>query len=127
MKINYAKMEELIAALQEVQDMKMPFKTSIVFAKNLANLKKEEDFWLEQERKFAQDYLEYNEDGTLVTTGPNTFKVKAGKEVECAEARKAIDTFEVDIELRKVPIADVENLELTPAQVGALMDLIEEE
>lgn len=127
MKINYAKMEELIAALQEVQDMKMPFKTSMVFAKNLANLKKEEDFWLEQERKFAQDYLEYNEDGTLVTTGPNTFKVKAGKETECAEARKAIDTFEVDIELRKVPIADVENLELTPAQVGALMDLIEEE
>lgn len=127
MKINYAKMEELIAALQEIQDMKMPFKTSIVFAKNLANLKKEEDFWLEQERKFAQDYLEYNEDGMLVTTGPNTFKVKAGKEAECAEARKAIDTFEVDVELRKVPITDVENLELTPAQVGALMDLIEEE
>lgn len=127
MKITYSKMEELINAIQGIQDMKMPFKLSIIFAKNLANLKKEEEFYLEQERKFAQDYLVFNDDGTLATSGPNLFKIKEGKEKECAEARKAIDTFEVDIDLRQVDVADIENLEFTPAQLTALMDLIKEE
>ena len=105
----------------------MSFRLSMIFFQNLANLKKEEEFYFEQERKFAQDYLVFNDDGTLATTGQNMFKVKEGKEKECAEARKAIDTFEVDVDLRKVPVADIEGLEFTPAQLTDLMDLIEEE
>ena len=46
MKITYTKMEELIRVLDGVKDMKMPFKLSIIFAKNLKNLKKEEEFFL---------------------------------------------------------------------------------
>lgn len=127
MKITYSKMEQLISGIQGIQNEKMSFRLSMIFAKNLANLKKEEEFYFEQERKFAQDYLVFNDDGTLATTGQNIFKVKEGKEKECAEARKAIDTFEVDVDLRKVPVADIEGLEFTPAQLTDLMDLIEEE
>lgn len=127
MKITYSKMEQLISGIQGIQNEKMSFRLSMIFAKNLANLKKEEEFYFEQERKFAQDYLVFNDDGTLATTGQNMFKVKEGKEKECAEARKAIDTFEVDVDLRKVPVADIEGLEFTPAQLTDLMDLIEEE
>ena len=127
MKITYSKMEQLISGIQGIQNEKMSFRLSMIFAKNLANLKKEEEFYFEQERKFAQDYLVFNDDGTLATTGQNMFKVKEGKEKECAEARKAIDTFEVDVDLRKVAVADIEGLELTPAQLTDLMDLIEEE
>ena len=127
MKITYSKMEQLISGIQGIQNEKMSFRLSMIFAKNLANLKKEEEFYLEQARKFAQDYLVFNDDGTLATTGQNMFKVKEGKEKECAEARKAIDTFEVDVDLRKVPVADIEGLEFTPAQLTDLMDLIEEE
>ena len=127
MKITYSKMEQLINGIQGIQNEKMSFRLSMIFAKNLANLKKEEEFYFEQERKFAQDYLVFNDDGTLATTGQNIFKVKEGKEKECAEARKAIDTFEVDVDLRKVPVADIEGLEFTPAQLTDLMDLIEEE
>ncbi len=127
MKITYSKMEQLISGIQSIQNEKMSFRLSMIFAKNLANLKKEEEFYFEQERKFAQDYLVFNEDGSLASTGQNMFKVKEGKEKECAEARKAIDTFEVDVDLRKVPITDIEGLEFTPAQLTDLMDLIEEE
>ena len=127
MKITYSKMEQLISGIQGIQNEKMSFRLSMIFAQNLANLKKEEEFYFEQERKFAQDYLVFNDDGTLATTGQNMFKVKEGKEKECAEARKAIDTFEVDVDLRKVPVADIEGLEFTPAQLTDLMDLIEEE
>ena len=127
MKITSSKLEQLISGIQGIQNEKMSFRLSMIFAKNLANLKKEEEFYFEQERKFAQDYLVFNDDGTLATTGQNMFKVKEGKEKECAEARKAIDTFEVDVDLRKVPVADIEGLEFTPAQLTDLMDLIEEE
>ena len=127
MKITYSKMEQLISGIQGIQNEKMSFRLSMIFAKNLANLKKEEEFYFEQERKFAQDYLVFNDDGTLAAIGQNMFKVKEGKEKECAEARKAIDTFEVDVDLRKVPVADIEGLEFTPAQRTDLMDLIEEE
>ena len=127
MKITYSKMEQLIGGIQGIQNEKMSFRLSMIFAKNLANLKKEEEFYFEQERKFAQDYLVFNEDGTLASTGQNMFKVKEGKEKECAEARKAIDTFEIDVDLRKVPVADIEGLEFTPAQLTDVMDLIEEE
>ena len=127
MKITYSKMEQLINGIQGIQNEKMSFRLGMIFAKNLANLKKEEEFYFEQERKFAQDYLVFNDDGTLAATGQNMFKVKEGKEKECAEARKAIDTFEVDVDLRKVPVADIEGLEFTPAQLTDLMDLIEEE
>ena len=127
MKITYSKMEQLISGIQGIQNEKMSFRLSMIFAKNIANPKKEEEFHFEQERKFAQDYLVFNDDGTLAATGQNMFKVKEGKEKECAEARKAIDTFEVDVDLRKVPVADIEGLEFTPAQLTDLMDLIEEE
>lgn len=127
MKITYAKMEELIRVLEGVKDMKMPFRLSIIFAKNLKNLKKEEEFYIEQERKFAKDYLVFNEDGTLETQGPNVYKIQEGKEAECEEARKAIDTFEAEIDLTKIPIKEIEKLEFTPADLGVLMDLIEEE
>ncbi len=127
MKITYSKMEELINVIQEIQNTKMPFKLSITFAKNLANLKEEEKFYIEQERKFAQDFLVFNEDGTLASAGPNMFKIQEGKEKECEEARKAIDNFEVDIDLRTFSEKDIESLEFTPAQLTVLMDLIKEE
>lgn len=127
MKITYAKMEELIRVLEGVKDMKMPFRLSIIFAKNLKNLKKEEEFYIEQERKFAKDYLVFNEDGTLETQGPNVYKIQEGKEAECEEARKAIDTFEAEIDLTKIPVKEIEKLEFTPADLSVLMDLIEEE
>lgn len=127
MKITYSKLEELIGAFQGIQNIQMPFRVSLLFAKNLAILQKEEEFYFEQERKFAQDFLVFNEDGTLATSGPNMYQVKPGKEQECAEARAAIDSFEVDLDLRKIPISYIEDLELTPAQVSSLMILIEEE
>ena len=54
-------------------------------------------------------------------------KIKEGKEEECRTAREELDKFTTEVELRKIPIALVENLELTPKQVGALEIIIEEE
>ena len=53
--------------------------------------------------------------------------IKEGKYEECLKAREALDNFEVDIEIRKIPVSMLENIEFTPAQLAAIDFMIEEE
>lgn len=127
MVLNFNQISELSQAITEMQEMKLPFKLSLILAKNAGALKKETDFYIEQERKFATDYLEQDENGQFVQTAENVFKIKEGMEEECRKAREALDAFTTDVDLRMIPMALVENLELTPKQVEALTLIIEEE
>lgn len=127
MVLNFNQISELSQAITEMQDQKLPFKLSLILAKNSAALKKETDFYIEQERKFATDYLEQDENGQFVQTAENVFKIKEGMEDECRKAREELDAFTTDVELRTIPVSLLENLELTPKQVEALELIIEEE
>lgn len=127
MVLNFGQISELSAAITELQDQKLPFKLSLILAKNAGALKKETDFYIEQERKFATDYLEQDENGQFVQTAENVFKIKEGMEEECRKAREELDGFTTEVELRMIPVSLVENLELTPKQVEALEMILEEE
>lgn len=128
MTLNFNQISELISVMTELQDTKMPFKLSIMLAKNLNLLKKEEEFYIEQERQFAQKYLEFDtEKQEFVQTAQNVFKIKDNLEEECREAREALNNFTTDVELRKIPLAMIENMEFTPKQLTALEMIIEEE
>lgn len=127
MTLNFNQINELNLTIQALQETKLPFKLSLILAKNSAILKQEIDFYVEQERAFAQKYLEIDENGQFVQTAENVFKIKEGMEEDCRNARVELDAFTSDIELRKIPVALVEDLELTPRQVEALSVIIEEE
>lgn len=128
MTLNFNQLSELIAVMTELQDTKMPFKLSLMLAKNLNLLKKEEEFYIEQERQFAQKYLEFDaEKQEFVQTAQNVFKIKDGLEDECREAREALNNFTTDVELRMIPLAMIEDMEFTPKQLAALEMIIEEE
>lgn len=127
MELNFRQISDLNEALTELQNKTLPFKLSLIIAKDMAILAKETEFYVEQERKFAMDYLQRNEDGTFVQEGEGIFKIIEGKEEECRAAREELDKFTSEVELRKIPISLVENMELTPKQVGALEIIIEEE
>lgn len=127
MTLNFTQINELANAIQELQETKLPFKLSLILAKNSALLKQEVEFYIEQERSFAQKFLEIDENGQFVQTAENVFKIKEGMEEECRNARVELDAFTSDLELRTIPVALVENLELTPKQVEALSIIIEEE
>ncbi len=127
MELNFSQINGLNEALSELKDKTLPFKLSLIIAKNTALLAKEIEFYIEQERKFATDYLQQNEDGTFVQEGEGIFKIKEGKEEECRKAREELDKFTTNVDLRMIPVSLVENLELTPKQVGALEIIIEEE
>ena len=128
MTLNFNQISELISVMTELQDTKMPFKISLMLAKNLNLLKKEEEFYIEQERQFAQKYLEFDaEKQEFVQTAQNVFKIKDGLEQECREAREALNDFTAEVELRMIPLSAVESMEFTPKQLAALEMIISEE
>ena len=127
MDLTFNQINGLNEALNELKDMTLPFKLSLIIAKDIALLGKEIEFYIEQERKFAMDYLQRNEDGTFVQEAEGVFKIIEGKEEECRTAREELDKFTTEVDLRTIPLSLVENLELTPKQVGALELIIEEE
>ena len=63
----------------------------------------------------------------FVQTSENVFKIKEGMEEECKAAREDLDSFEVDLDLRKIPVSLIENMEFTPKQLEGLELIIDEE
>ena len=127
MTLNFIQISELINVLETLKDMKMPFKLSLILAKNIAMLEKEYEFYIEREREFAIKYLQTDENGQFIQEKENVFKIKEGLEQECKEARMELNKFESEVALRKIPVSLIENMEFTPNQLAVLEILIEEE
>ena len=127
MEFTFNKLSAISEAFNGLKDKALPFKLSLIIAKNLAIIDKEMEFYINQEREFAQKYLEQDDQGQFVQEQPGVFRIKDGMQEECKTAREELDKFTTEIELKKIPISLIENLELTPAQVGALEELIDEE
>lgn len=126
MTFNFVQLQTISQAIDELKETKLPFKLSLILAKDSALVKKEIEFFIEQEREFATKYLEQDDQGNFVQTSENVFKILEGKEEECREARAALDAFTTELELRKIPIDLIENLEFTPAQLEALEPILDE-
>lgn len=128
MEMNFQQLYTLNETLKELQETKVPFKFGLIIAKNLNLLEEEINFYIEQERKFAMEYLVINEEtGELESTAPGVFKIKEGMEEECQKARTELDNFVSKIDLRTIPSSLIENMEFTPKQISALEIIIEEE
>lgn len=125
--LNFIQISELINVFETLKDMKMPFKLSLILAKNISMLEKEYEFYLEREREFALKYLQMDENGMFIQEQENVFKIKEGLERECQEARMELNKFESEVELRRIPVSLIENMEFTPNQLAVLEILIEEE
>ena len=127
MKLNFIQITNMLSACEELKEIKMPFKLSLILAKNISMLKAEQDFYIEREREFAIKFLATDENGKFIQQNDNSFKIKDGLIEECLEARDELNNFEVDIELSKIPINLIEDMEFTLGQLTALEMLIEEE
>jgi len=127
MELNFNQLSSLKDIFTELKDQKLPFKLSLIIAKNIGLIDKEIEFYIAQEREFAIKYLEQNEDGSFVQEGESAFKIKEGLEQECRDARKELDKFTCEVNLRMIPLSLLEGMEFTPAQLVALGPIVEEE
>lgn len=114
--------------LQELVNVKLPFKVSLIISRNIKTLQKESEFYIEQEQNFVRDYLEVDpETGMLIQNAPGVFKIQEGKQDECFKAREALDNFEIEVDIKKIPLDAIEDVDFTPAQLMAIEFLIEED
>lgn len=128
MTLNFIQISDMLKAFEELKEMKMPFKLSLILAKNTSMLQNEYNFYIEREREFAMKYLEVDpETQQFKQFSDGLFQIKEGLQEECREARKELNDFTVDINLRTIPMNLVENLDFTPAQIAGIEMLIEEE
>lgn len=128
MTLNYTQISSILAALKELQEMKMSFKLGLIIAKNIEMLEKEEAFYISQEQNFALKYLARDEEtGEFVQKQPGMFEIIPELLEECQEARKALDEFTAEVELKMIPVSLIENFDFTPAQVKGLSLIIDEE
>ena len=128
MNLNFNQIGKILYSCKELQEIKMPFKLSLILAKNISILQNEYDFYIEREREFALKYLEIDEETKqFKQISEGIFKIKDGLEQECQEARQELNEFTVDINLRMIHISLIENMDLTPAQVSGLELIIKEE
>lgn len=128
MELTCMQMIDAYTTIKELSEQKLPFKLSLLVSRNLASLQKEYDFYMEQERKFVVEYLVVDQQtGQLEQTQPGVFTIQEGKQDECMKARQELDNFTMNIEVRKLPISLLENLEFTPAQLMSIDFMIDEE
>lgn len=128
MTLNYTQIDGLIQAIDSLKNEKMPFKVSLILSRNMTLLKKEEEFFIQQERDFAAKFLVYDEEKQEFTqSAPNMFMIKEGMQEECRKAREELNNFTVDVELRKIPVSAIENMDFTPTQLSSLELILDEE
>jgi hypothetical protein len=128
MTLNNAQVTALLEALKEMQEMKLPFRISMMFAKNIKALEAENEFYISQEREFAQKYLEIDEETQqFVETAPGVFKIKEGMIEDCRAAREALDAFTCDVTLKTLKVEDLEKYDITPKQAAALEIILEDD
>lgn len=128
MTLTYTQLSSILGVLKELQEMKMSFKLSMIIAKNIDMLEKEEEFYIRQEQEFALKYLARDEEtGEFIQKQPGMFEIIPELLEECQEARKALDEFTAEVELKMIPMSLIEDFDFTPAQVKGLSLIINEE
>ena len=60
MKLNFVQIHELTTVFNEIKNTPMPFKLSLIIAKNMDWLEKEFNFFKQAEQDFALKYLNEN-------------------------------------------------------------------
>lgn len=127
MTLNFVQLQEMLEGMKELANDKLPFKLSLLLAKNISLLDKEMEFYIKQEQEFALKYLAVDENGMFVQEREGVFKIKSGMEDECRQARTDLNQFSVNVDLHRIPVSLMDNLDITPKQLIAIESILNEE
>lgn len=127
MTLNFVQLQEMLEGMKELANDKLPFKLSLLLAKNISLLDKEMEFYIKQEQEFALKYLEVDEQGMFIQEREGVFKIKKGVEEECRVARADLNQFTVNVDLKMIPMSLMDSLEVTPKQLIAIESILIEE
>lgn len=114
------------AALNKISHSAMPAKTAYKISKLSNFLKDDANFYTERLSQIIEQYGEKDENGEPVISG-NGYKIQEDKTDECAAAIKELSEIEAAIPDAKINLSELENIELSPNDIAAIYDFIEED
>jgi hypothetical protein len=123
------KMYEVLALQNfyaSVQDKKMPVKTAYKLSRLARKAEEEVQFYQKEFGRIVNEYA-LKENGQLVYSDDMTsIKIIPGKEDECNEKIIELKELEIDLAGIEFTIEELENLELTLAEMSAIFSLIKD-
>ena len=125
MKIKLEDALALNSLYQILKDQKMSFKTSYSLRQLNEATEKHTKFYSDEMAKLLEDYAMRNPDGSFVyTAAGDSIQLQPEFVNECANRIAELTSIEVDVPDVELPMSEFEHIELTPAQVGAIMKFI---
>lgn len=114
------------AALNKISHSAMPAKTAYKISKLSNFLKDDANFYTERLSQIIEQYGEKDENGEPVISG-NGYKIQEDKTDECAAAIKELSEIEATTPDTKIYLSELDNVELSPDDIAAIYDFIEED
>nr|DAL44744.1 MAG TPA_asm: Protein of unknown function (DUF1617) [Caudoviricetes sp.] len=114
------------AALNKISHSAMPAKTAYKISKLSNFLKDDANFYTERLSQIIEQYGEKDENGEPVISG-NGYKIQEDKTDECAAAIKELSGIEATTPGTKIYLSELDNVELSPDDIAAIYDFIEED
>lgn len=114
------------AALNKISHSAMPAKTAYKISKLSNFLKDDANFYTERLSQIIEQYGEKDENGEPVISG-NGYKIQEDKTDECAAAIKELSGIEATTLDTKIYLSELDNVELSPDDIAAIYDFIEED
>lgn len=126
MKINFKEGIQIKNILANLTNKKMPIKTSYKVMKIVTAIEGEESFFDQKMNLIITEFGAKNEKGDFIYSGENTIKIQEGKEEECQDRVKELESIEIEIPDVKISLEELENsIELTPKELYILDKIIE--
>lgn len=114
------------AALNKISHSAMPAKTAYKISKLSNFLKDDANFYTERLSQIIEQYGEKDENGEPVISG-NGYKIQEDKTDECAAVIKELSGIEATTPDTKIYLSELDNVELSPDDIAAIYDFIEED
>lgn len=114
------------AALNKISHSAMPAKTAYKISKLSNFLKDDANFYTERLSQIIEQYGEKDENGEPVISG-NGYKIQEDKTDECTAAIKELSEIEAAIPDAKIYLSELDGVELSPDDIAAIYDFIEED
>ena len=126
MKIKIGEVMEARTVFAKLVDEKMPLKTSYNIMKIINRLDQESSFFDKKMSEILEKCREKNEDGAYVFTDSNSIKIKEGREADARERLEELNSIEVELPDIKFNLEDFATLSLSPRELYAINNFIEE-
>lgn len=111
---------------REISTKSVPVKTAFRIARLIRELDKENVTFDESRRKIIEKYAERDENGGMKQTDEGNVILQQDKINECNSEMLDLLNTEIEINVDKLHVDDLGDIELTPAQTLSLEAFIEE-